>query len=118
MESINAIEKTIQVNGKKMTIREINIEGIFSSGEEFAQFDQKTPGLPEVKHLIQKFGTLCTDWSEEELLTLTTSQARKIFEQIKEVNSDFLEILEQLGILQKLKAIKLRADVEETSTTK
>lgn len=111
-QSINGIEKQILVSGKPMILREISIEGIFLSGEEFVQFEKKSPGLPEIKHLLQKFGTLCTDWPQEELMKLTTSQIKKLFEEIKEVNTDFLEILGQLGILQKLQAIKFQADVE------
>lgn len=113
MENFDRRKKTVSIDGKEMNILEFDLESIFEKGEELVNFQENVKdnfGLKEMKELFLKLGEVATDWTEEQLMKLTPRQVKALFPIVEELNQDFLQILEQMGV--PVKNLKLVGEVE------
>lgn len=119
---------TLKINNKEkdFTIRELTVQEIIDITENsvfFNSTEENRKAYEETKEKFAKFKFLgeiatmffdlekviklsCTNFSLDDLKELTPSQIREIHEVFKEVNSDFLDSLKAIGVLELLKNIK------------
>jgi len=110
MSSIERNEKELTVNGKPLVIKELSINEMYDNAEFIMNFvgmwQEGKLNLAFARETLLKVGPAFTDWEGKDFLDLTPSQMKALFPYFKEVNNDFLQILDSFGFIRKLKEIK------------
>lgn len=82
-------EKPGSVAGIDYTVKEFKIDDVLNALD---QTDR--PLTDRAKELFEQ----CTDFPLEKYRSLTFSEVRKVYDDIKEVNSDFFEMAQMMGL--------------------
>ena len=96
--------KTIKIDDREITVKELTIKeimGIFTDFTEMAG-----TGLGDFKQQIETILPLVTDISSEDIVKLAPSEAKEIYDVVKEVNAVFFEMAENLGMTKILGNLK------------
>ncbi|SPD72565.1 hypothetical protein PITCH_A140045 [uncultured Desulfobacterium sp.] len=87
--------KTIKVDDKEIVVKELRVKDIRKIAEE-AEKDDVEKRIPELL-------PLATDLALHEMEDMAPSELKVVWEAFKEVNADFLSVMEGLGIGKALK---------------
>lgn len=99
------LSDNIEINDKKITVYELTVEEIINIGESTKNFNQ--PELGEFKSLIEdNLGKAVTGITMDDLIKMTPSDIKKIYETFKEVNSTFFEVARSMGLTELLISLK------------
>lgn len=96
--------ETIKIDDKEITIKEMTIKEVMGIMNNFTQTGETTLG--NFRKQIDDILPLITDITADDILEMAPSEAKLVYEKIKEVNSVFFEIAESLGMLKILGKLK------------
>lgn len=91
--------KVIKIDEKEITIKEMTIKEIMGIVTDFTEME--TTGIEDFKQQINKILPMVSDISLEEILKLAPSEAKEIYDIVREVNAVFFDMAEKIG-LQKI----------------
>lgn len=116
--------ETIEINEKQYSISELTIRQIIeivqngqvekslallsTDNKEFSLSQIFNSFLEEIRVIVNK----CCSFTVEDLEDLAPSEIKELFECFKRVNSDFLSVLRETGIVVALSSIKERMVVD------
>ena len=94
----------IKIDDREITIKEMTIKEIMGILNNFTQMKQTN--LDGFRSQVNEILPLVTDIDLEDILKMAPSEAKLVYEKIKEVNSVFFEIAESLGMIKVLGDLK------------
>lgn len=106
--------KTIEIDGKEFELSELTVKqiiDIFDNSKfviglnELTNSDNISLSIVRSANEINNLLAQCANFRIEDLMDLTPSEIKLVFDVFKEVNSDFLSILESLGMIETFQRI-------------
>lgn len=94
----------IKIDEKEITIKEMTIKEIMGIMNNFTQTGETN--LNSFRKQIDDILPLVTDITLDDILKMAPSEAKLVYEKIKEVNSVFFEMAESLGMIKVLGNLK------------
>jgi hypothetical protein len=88
--------KTMNLGDQEVTVNELRVKDI---RELLKRADEAGREDSDIFDEIARTMTMCTDLSEAEILDLAPSELKQLWEAIREVNSDFFELVSQTAAL-------------------
>lgn len=94
-------------NFKKVYVKELTVKEILELGGKFQESGSSELSIETLKGALDNNLSMVVEGlTTEELLELAPSDIQKLFEAFKEVNSSFLVIAREVGLIQMLSDLK------------
>lgn len=94
--------KTISLEGKEITVRELTVHEILDIMNDTGMGDQtastKADGWGDLKTLVEKHLIKTTDVKLEDFMDLAPSEIKEVVDGFREVNAVFFEAAQRLGL--------------------
>lgn len=91
--------KVVKIDEREITVKEMTIAEIMTVITDFTEM--KSTGIDDFKQQIDKILPMVSDISLEDILKLAPSEAKEIYDTVREVNAVFFDLAENIG-LQKI----------------
>lgn len=111
--------KEVLINERKFSVSELTVGQIIEVAQDSTVFNSLANLSPEsgnsisisfqfISKELTSVMEKCCDFKLEDLKELTPSEIKQLLQAFQEVNSDFLELLGEVGILAALKKIQTK----------
>lgn len=88
--------KTIKIDDREITVKELRVKDVRQL------LEMSEANEDDIMALIDKFLPIVTDIKSKDMEAMAPSELKILWETFKEVNADFLEMTERLGITKML----------------
>jgi hypothetical protein len=98
-------QEQVTINGKDITVNELRVSQIIKITKRFPEFEGKE--LSDVLAILEEMLPLCIpDLTSNDLLDMTPTELKMLYESFKKANEVFFGMLDKAGILTVLAELK------------
>ena len=101
----------LKLDDKEIIVKELTLKEIMEIGDKIANSSRGTKGgsdFDAIKDALKEHLELGIEGiSFDQLVLMTPSELKTIYEKFKEVNSVFFEVAQQMGLIDLLRKIKI-----------